>query len=101
MDDLVAKKYMIIQGLSQDLGIDSPKISLGKICKCEIRNKDGKTIFVGCGSIADIAIEECYKSLLEFIKKKEEISAELKSQLQAMGVYSTSLLHHLVSNSSG
>jgi len=61
---------MVLRSLSQDLGIDSPKLTLGKICKCEIIDKTGRIIFTGSGDKPESAIEECYKDLLSYLAIK-------------------------------
>jgi len=71
MDDAVAKKYMIMRSLAKDMGLDTPKITLGKeICKCEILDRSGNILFEGNGDIPDVAISSCYKDLLIYIEKK-------------------------------
>ncbi|MCK4636390.1 MAG: hypothetical protein KAT49_00765 [Methanomicrobia archaeon] len=79
MDEPTSRKYLIMRDLSRDLGMYSPKLTVGKICKCEIITRGGKILFTGTGGIPDVAIEKCYESLLKHIKKKEGFSPELKN----------------------
>jgi len=80
MDESVAKKYMTMGSLAQDLGWEIPKLTLGKkTCKCEILDKSGKIIFEGSGDKPNASIEECYKDLLKYIEKMEVFSPGLKN----------------------
>ena len=69
MDDLTAKKYMIMSSLAIDW--DLPKLTLGKkTCKCELKNYTGVIIFISSSDKPDAAIEDCYKDLLSYLAIK-------------------------------